>query len=84
MTDLLAKNATNTDPGRVINISSVAGVAANAEASHLSGEGTGLWSCELKKLSVQQTLLIVAIDHTSKAAGRFKFAFNELFDSFSV
>ena len=45
LTDLLMKDANNLDPGRVINISSVNSVEANAEGP-LSGEGRGTWSCE--------------------------------------
>ncbi|CAG8706566.1 6854_t:CDS:1, partial [Acaulospora colombiana] len=46
LTDLLAKDATSTDPGRVINVSSVASISVSAADSRLAGEGHGLWSCE--------------------------------------
>lgn len=45
LTDLLAKDATNIDPGRIINIASVAGLDAKAEGTSLSEPGQGLWSC---------------------------------------
>ena len=47
MTPLLEKDATATDPGRVVNISSTASVAFGAEGTGLSPPGYGLWSCEL-------------------------------------
>ncbi|CDO72127.1 hypothetical protein BN946_scf184962.g70 [Trametes cinnabarina] len=44
LTPLLAKDATSFEPGRVINISSVAGITTTAQGSKLSGAGNGLWS----------------------------------------
>ena len=44
LTGLLKKDATNRDPGRVINISSVSSMEAMSE-SVLSAEGQGTWSC---------------------------------------
>ncbi|KAI9611536.1 hypothetical protein H4Q26_008490 [Puccinia striiformis f. sp. tritici PST-130] len=44
LTSLLAKDATNLDPGRVIVISSTAGLASKAESSGLGAAGHGLWS----------------------------------------
>ncbi|THG92654.1 hypothetical protein EW145_g8636, partial [Phellinidium pouzarii] len=52
LTDLLAQDATSTDPGRVINISSVAGVDAHAEGSSLADKGMGLWSYNTSKAAV--------------------------------
>jgi NAD(P)-dependent dehydrogenase (short-subunit alcohol dehydrogenase family) len=49
LSDLLAKDATNLAPGRVINISSIASVATDAEASRLSAPGTGLYSYHAAK-----------------------------------
>ena len=46
LTELLAKDATADDPGRVINISSVAAAHTLAMGSSLAGAGNGLWSCE--------------------------------------
>jgi len=49
LSDLLSKDATNTDPGRVINISSVNSLQANTETSTTSAEGHGLWSYHTSK-----------------------------------
>ncbi|KAG0149212.1 hypothetical protein CROQUDRAFT_40015 [Cronartium quercuum f. sp. fusiforme G11] len=49
LTPLLAKDATNIDPGRVIIISSVAGLAAAAESTGLGAQGHGLWSYNASK-----------------------------------
>ncbi|EJD46243.1 rhamnolipids biosynthesis 3-oxoacyl-reductase [Auricularia subglabra TFB-10046 SS5] len=51
LTDLLAKDATNVDPGRVINIASVAGISPQAEGGtvSLAGDGNGLWSYNTSK-----------------------------------
>ncbi|EGG04564.1 uncharacterized protein MELLADRAFT_37249 [Melampsora larici-populina 98AG31] len=49
LTSLLAKDATNIDPGRVIIISSVAGVASIAESTGLGAQGHGLWSYNASK-----------------------------------
>lgn len=45
---LLQKNATNTNPGRVINISSVASLAAKADGG-LSAPGHGAWTYHVSK-----------------------------------
>ncbi|PVG02194.1 putative NADPH-dependent beta-ketoacyl reductase [Serendipita vermifera] len=52
LTDLLAKDATSTDPGRVINVSSVASISVSASDTHLAGEGHGLWSYHTSKAAV--------------------------------
>ncbi|KAL9709769.1 hypothetical protein Ac2012v2_006821 [Leucoagaricus gongylophorus] len=44
LTDLLVKDASAIDPGRVINISSTASVIPQCEGS-LSDVGNGTWSC---------------------------------------
>ncbi|KAH9812829.1 hypothetical protein DFH28DRAFT_1176295 [Melampsora americana] len=49
LTPLLAKDASNIDPGRVIIISSVAGVASVAESTGLGAKGHGLWSYNASK-----------------------------------
>ena len=45
LTPLLAKDATNHDPGRVINISSNASVSPVSVGSRLLHAGHGVWSC---------------------------------------
>jgi len=45
LTDLLAKYSNNQDPGRVINIASVAGFVTSADGGSLSAKGSGTWSC---------------------------------------
>ena len=41
LASLLERNATATDPGRVVNITSVAGLDPKAEGTGLSGPGVG-------------------------------------------
>ncbi|KAL0947751.1 hypothetical protein HGRIS_013829 [Hohenbuehelia grisea] len=48
LADLLEQDATAADPGRVINISSVAGISAQAEGE-LSAPGSGVWSYNTSK-----------------------------------
>jgi Na+-transporting NADH:ubiquinone oxidoreductase subunit NqrC len=45
LTELLQKDATAHDPGRVVNISSVAGNDPIASDTGLASRGQGLWSC---------------------------------------
>ncbi|ETW77370.1 hypothetical protein HETIRDRAFT_52289 [Heterobasidion irregulare TC 32-1] len=52
LTKLLEKDSTNADPGRVINISSIAGISPVAEGSRVLGEGNGLWSYHTSKAAV--------------------------------
>ncbi|OAV88824.1 hypothetical protein PTTG_04438 [Puccinia triticina 1-1 BBBD Race 1] len=49
LTSLLAKDASNIDPGRVIVISSVAGLASRAESTGLGAADHGLWSYNASK-----------------------------------
>ncbi|KAH7099126.1 rhamnolipids biosynthesis 3-oxoacyl-reductase [Auriculariales sp. MPI-PUGE-AT-0066] len=52
LTDLLAKDASNIDPGRVVNIASVAGFSAHSEGSSgfaLTPGGHGVWSYNASK-----------------------------------
>lgn len=63
LTPLLAREATNINPGRVINISSVAGLDPKTEDSELSAPGMGLWSCELS-LPLPFTFKVDKIDKT--------------------
>ncbi|TFY82788.1 hypothetical protein EWM64_g1225 [Hericium alpestre] len=51
-TDLLAKDSTNIDPGRVINVSSIAGVSPVAQGSKVAGPSSGLWSYHTSKAAV--------------------------------
>jgi NAD(P)-dependent dehydrogenase (short-subunit alcohol dehydrogenase family) len=48
LVDLLSKDATSYDPGRVINISSVASLTAASETA-LAGDGTGTYSYNASK-----------------------------------
>ncbi|GAA6010414.1 hypothetical protein JCM11491_006927, partial [Sporobolomyces phaffii] len=49
LAELLAKDATNIDPGRVVSITSVAGLDPQADNSVLAEVGTGLWSYNTSK-----------------------------------
>jgi len=49
LSPLLAKDATNLAPGRVINISSIAGISPRTEESKLANDGDGLWSYNVSK-----------------------------------
>ncbi|PPQ96450.1 hypothetical protein CVT26_005122 [Gymnopilus dilepis] len=51
LSDLLAKDSTNLDPGRVINISSTASVEPGSEGA-LSAEGNGTWSSKALALTL--------------------------------
>lgn len=53
LSPLLTKDKTNTDPGRVINISSVAGLDPRTEGQALAAEGDGLYSYHTSKAYVQ-------------------------------
>lgn len=70
LTELLAKDATADDPGRVINVSSVAAANTVADASALADKGNGLWSCAFLSFSVDLSfdLTPTHTDNTSKAA----------------
>ncbi|KZS98804.1 rhamnolipids biosynthesis 3-oxoacyl-reductase [Sistotremastrum niveocremeum HHB9708] len=67
LTELLAKDSTNQDPGRVINISSVAGIQTVAEGSSLAEKGQGLWSYNTSKAAVNHLTSLMA----SSLAPRF-------------
>ncbi|TFK35508.1 hypothetical protein BDQ12DRAFT_688253 [Crucibulum laeve] len=60
LSDLLAKDATNADPGRVINISSTASVEPQSEGS-LSSDGNGTWSYQPSKAAVNQLTSQLAV-----------------------
>ena len=55
---LLEANASNLDPGRVINISSVAGLSAQAEMN-LAEAGNGTYSCNQLPYLIGLTHLFV-------------------------
>lgn len=65
LSDLLAKDATNVDPGRVINISSTSGLDPRASDSPLAATGSGLWSYHTSKAAVNHlsTQLAVTLAH---------------------
>lgn len=50
LTELLQKDATALDPGRVVNISSVASKDPIAQDTALASKGQGLWSCTFKSI----------------------------------
>ncbi|KAI0342493.1 rhamnolipids biosynthesis 3-oxoacyl-reductase [Trametopsis cervina] len=52
LTELLAKDADAYNPGRVINISSVAGLNTVANETSLAADGQGLWSYNTSKAAV--------------------------------
>jgi len=60
LADMLAKDSTSFDPGRVINISSTSSV--NPRSEHpLSGEGAGTWSYEPSKAAVNHLTSQLAV-----------------------
>jgi len=60
LTELLAKDAHNRDPGRVINISSIAGFATIAHGGTLSPAGSGTWSYATSKAAVNHLTTLLA------------------------
>ncbi|KAJ8591471.1 NAD(P)-binding protein [Rhizopogon salebrosus TDB-379] len=56
----LAKDASALDPGRVINISSVASVSPHAEGL-VSADGSGTWSYTVSKAAVNHLTSILAV-----------------------
>lgn len=59
LSDLLMKDATNIDPGRIINISSIAGLSPIAE-DKLSAAGSGTYSYAVSKAAVNHLTTIMA------------------------
>jgi len=59
--ELLSKDATSTDPGRVINISSVASFIPSAEGRATSAAGHGTWSYATSKAAVNQLTKNMAV-----------------------
>lgn len=49
---LLAEGKTNTAPAHVVNISSIAGLATNAQNAGLTGSGVGTWSYNASKAAL--------------------------------
>jgi NAD(P)-dependent dehydrogenase (short-subunit alcohol dehydrogenase family) len=66
LTDLLAKDATNLDPGRVIVISSTAAFQTRADDTGLQEGGTGLWSYMTSKAGVVSLAKTMATTLASK------------------
>ncbi|TEB31322.1 rhamnolipids biosynthesis 3-oxoacyl-reductase [Coprinellus micaceus] len=60
LTELLAKDSNNADPGRVINISSTASVDPSSEGL-LSADGNGTWSYQPSKAAVNHLTSSLAI-----------------------
>lgn len=61
LTELLSAGADNMDPGRVLNVASVAGISAQAEDSGLGAEGTGLWSYGASKAAAIQCVAMARL-----------------------
>ncbi|GBE89778.1 rhamnolipids biosynthesis 3-oxoacyl-reductase [Sparassis crispa] len=61
LTDLLAKGSTNVDPGRVINVSSVASLIATSTETSLAAKGSGLWSYATSKAAVNHLTSQLAV-----------------------
>ncbi|KAI0752641.1 rhamnolipids biosynthesis 3-oxoacyl-reductase [Daedaleopsis nitida] len=60
LTDLLAKDATSFDPGRVINISSVASFITTTTGSKVAGSGMGLWSYGTSKAALNHLSVLLS------------------------
>lgn len=60
---LLEKNGTPQDPGRIVNISSVAGLDPKAEGTGLAPPGAGLWSYNTSKVGVAQASRVPNTSH---------------------
>ena len=50
LTPLLAKDSTNHDPARVINISSIAAISPISTGTNVTGGENGVWSCQFSFL----------------------------------
>ncbi|KAH8929964.1 rhamnolipids biosynthesis 3-oxoacyl-reductase [Atractiella rhizophila] len=61
LADALAKDATNTDPGRVIIVSSIDGLDPKSEGSPLMPKGTGSWSYNASKAAANHLTKSLAI-----------------------
>lgn len=58
--------ATNLDPGRVINISSMAGISPIADELSLGSEGHGLWSYHTSKAAANHLTQSLAVTLAKK------------------
>ncbi|GAA5899381.1 uncharacterized protein JCM6883_005201 [Sporobolomyces salmoneus] len=61
LVELLAKDSTNLDPGRVVNITSIAGISPVADGSKLAEPGHGLWSYNASKAAANHLTKSLAI-----------------------
>jgi len=61
LTPLLAKDSTNHNPGRVINISSIAAISPLAVGSRLANNGNGVWSYNTSKAAVNHLTSQLAV-----------------------
>ncbi|GAA6059352.1 hypothetical protein JCM10212_003250 [Sporobolomyces blumeae] len=61
LADYLEKDATNIDPGRIVNITSIAGLDPGADNSVLAEPGTGLWSYNSSKAAANHLTKSLAI-----------------------
>ncbi|CAE6395523.1 unnamed protein product [Rhizoctonia solani] len=61
LSELLQKDATALDPGRVVNISSVAGKDPIAHDTGLASKGQGLWSYNTSKAAVNHLTTTMAV-----------------------
>lgn len=61
LTPLLEKGATNLSPGRVINVSSVAGLDPKADNTHLGNPGEGVWSYNTSKAAANHLTKTMAV-----------------------
>ncbi|CAE6466336.1 unnamed protein product [Rhizoctonia solani] len=61
LSELLQKDATALDPGRVVNISSVAGKDPIAHDTGLANKGQGLWSYNTSKAAVNHLTTTMAV-----------------------
>ncbi|KAG8716059.1 hypothetical protein FRC11_010252 [Ceratobasidium sp. 423] len=61
LSELLQKDATALDPGRVVNISSVAGRDPIAQDTGLANKGQGLWSYNTSKAAVNHLTSTMAV-----------------------
>lgn len=66
LTPLLVKNSDALHPGRVINISSVAGLDPKTENGTLSDAGTGVYSYSVSKAAVNHLTSIQAVSLATK------------------
>jgi len=66
LTPMLAKDTTNIDPGRVINVASVAGISPRAEGGGGAQKGHGVWSYNTSKaaaIHLTDTLAVSLAKH---------------------